>query len=354
MRDRPWNVEPYVTQERIRTIHYGIGAIGAEVVRLCLERPEIEIVGAIDTHPSKAGADLGEAAGASRSLGISVAYEAEPLLKDVYADVVIHTTGSSLTSVYPQLLSIVSSEKSIVSSCEELAFPWVRYPEISRKLDRRARETGVRLLGTGVNPGFVMDFLPLVLATACQQVRAIHVERVVDAASRRMQLQRKVGVGLSVEGFQRGANDGTIGHMGLRESVFMIADSLGWRLDDVAETIEAVVARKRNRTEYFSVESGYVRGLRQSARGTSAGREVVRLDWETSVGAKDPRDVIHIDAEPPLEVRLPGSLQGDRATAAIMTSCIPSVARSRAVGLLTMRDMPALPYLRPRPREEME
>jgi 4-hydroxy-tetrahydrodipicolinate reductase len=218
MRDKPWNVEPYVTQERIRTIHYGIGAIGAEVVRLCLDRPEIEIVGAIDTHPSKAGADLGEAASAGRTLGISVAYDAEPLLKDVYADVVIHTTGSSLTSVNDQLMSIVSSEKNIVSSCEELAFPWARYPEISRKLDRRARETGVRVLGTGVNPGFVMDFLPLVLATACQKVRAIQVERVVDAGSRRMQLQRKVGVGLSEEGFQRGADEGTIGHTGLRES----------------------------------------------------------------------------------------------------------------------------------------
>jgi len=343
-----------VTQERIRTIHYGIGAIGAEVVRLCLNRPEVEIVGAIDTHPSKVGLDLGEAAAASRTLGISVAYDAEPLLKDVYADVVIHTTGSSLTSVYPQLQSIVSSEKSVVSSCEELAFPWVRYPEISRKLDRRARETGVRVLGTGVNPGFVMDFLPLVLASACQEVRSIRVERVVDVASRRMQLQRKVGVGLSVEGFRRGANDGAIGHVGLRESLFMIADSLGWRLDDVAETIEPIVARARLRTEFFSVERGYVQGLRQSARGIASGREVVRLDWETSLAANDPRDVIRIEGEPPLEVRLPGSLQGDRATAAIIASCIPAMARSRAVGLLTMRDMPALPYLRPRPQPREE
>src|SRR3989304_5467785 len=161
---------------------------------------------------------------------MSGAYDAEPLLKDVYADVVIHTTGSSLTSVYPQLHSIVSSEKSVVSSCEEMAFPWVRYPEISRKLDRRARETGVRILGTGVNPGFVMDFLPLVLATACQPVRAIHVERVVDVSTRRAQLQGKVGVGLSGEGFRRGAAEGSIGHVGLRESLFMIGESLGWRL----------------------------------------------------------------------------------------------------------------------------
>ena len=356
MPDKPWNVEPYVTQERIRIIHYGIGAIGAEVVRLCLNRPEIEIVGAIDAHPSKAGLDLGEAANAGRTLGITVAYEAEPLLKDVYADVVVHSTSSTLTTVYPQLMSIVSAEKSVISSCEELAFPWTRYPEISRKLDRRARETGVRLLGTGVNPGFVMDFLPLVLATACQQVRSIRIERVVDVGTRRMNLQRKVGVGLSVEGFQSGANDGTIGHVGLRESLLMIADTMGWRLDDVAETLEPVIAEGHHKTEFFSVERGYVRGLRQSVRGLSAGREVVRLDLEMSLGVDNPRDVIHIDGTPPVEVRIPGGLQGDQATAAIVTNCIPAVTRSRAVGLLSMRDLPVVPYLRPRPqpREEIE
>jgi len=356
MPDKPWNVEPYVTQERIRIIHYGIGAIGAEVVRLCLNRPEIEIVGAIDAHPSKAGLDLGEAANAGRTLGITVVYEAEPLLKDVYADVVIHSTSSALTTVYPQLMSIVSAEKSVISSCEELAYPWVRYPDISRKLDRRARETGVRVLGTGVNPGFVMDFLPLVLATACQQVRSIRVERVVDVGTRRMNLQRKVGVGLSVEGFQRGANDGTIGHVGLRESLLMIADTMSWRLDDVAETLEPLIAQGRHKTEYFSVERGYVRGLRQSVRGLSSGREVVRLDLEMSLGADDPRDVIRIDGTPPVEVRIPGSLQGDQATAAIVTNCIPAVVRSRAVGLLSMRDLPLVPYFRPRPqpREEIE
>ena len=356
MPDKPWNVEPYVTQERIRTIHYGVGAIGAEVVRLCLTRPEIEIVGAIDAHPSKAGLDLGEAAGAGRSLGITVAYEAEPVLKDVYADVVIHSTGSSLMMVYPQFMSIVSSEKSVISSCEELAFPWLRHPDISRKLDRRARETGVRVLGTGVNPGFIMDFLPLVIATACQQVRSIRVERVVDVGSRRMQLQRKVGVGLSVEGFQRGADDGTIGHVGLRESLFMIADSIGWRLDDVQETLEPVVAKARCKTEFFSVERGYVRGLRQTARGLSVGREVVRLELEMSIGATEPRDVITIDGKPPVQISVAGGLQGDQATAAIMANCIPAIVHSRAVGLLSMRDMPLLPYLRPRPqpREEIE
>ncbi|HEV8573919.1 MAG TPA: hypothetical protein VGR43_04345, partial [Dehalococcoidia bacterium] len=148
------DLEAYVQQDKIRTIHYGIGAIGAEVVRSVLNSPEVEIVGAIDAAPAKAGRDLGDAAGVGHTLGIPVSYDPEPLLKDVYADVVVHCTGSSLTEVYPQLMAMVAAEKSVVSSCEELAFPWIRYPEVSQKLDRRARETGVRVLGTGVNPGF--------------------------------------------------------------------------------------------------------------------------------------------------------------------------------------------------------
>lgn len=345
---RPHSVEAYVQGERIRTIHFGIGSIGAGVVRALLSSPEVEIVAAIDAHPAKVGRDLGEVVGLGHNLGIPVTYEAEPVLRDVYADVVIHTTGSSLNEVYPQLLSIVSAEKSVISSCEELSFPWVRYPEIAQRLDRRARETGVRVLGTGVNPGFAMDLLPLVAATACRQVRAIRVRRVVDVAQRRIELQKKVGVGLSLKGFQQGASAGQIGHVGLRESLFMIADTIGWRLDDVTETIEPVVAKARVRTEYFSVERGYALGLRQSARGVSRDREVVRLDLEMYLSAPDPLDSIEIDAEPPLKITAPGGIQGDIATASIIANCVPTIARSRMVGLLTMRDLPLLPYYRPR------
>jgi len=352
---RPRNVEAYVQQEKIRTIHYGIGAIGAEVVRAVLNSPEIEIVGAVDPHPSKAGKDLGEAAGAGRTLGIPVSFEAEPLLKDVYADVVVHSTGSSLTEVFPQLMSIVSSEKSVVSSCEELSFPWVRYPEISHRLDRRARETGVRLLGTGVNPGFVMDLLPLMMVTVCQQIKSIRVERVVDVSKRRIQLQRKVGVGLSEQGFRQGAGGG-IGHVGLRESVFMIADTLGWRLGNVSETIEPVLARERTKTEFFSVDRGYVTGIRQSAVALMSGKEVVRLELQMSLNASDPHDSIEIDGQPPVKLVIPGGVSGDVATASIMANCAPAIGRSRQVGLLTMRDLPLLPYFRPRPqpREDFE
>jgi 4-hydroxy-tetrahydrodipicolinate reductase len=345
----PWNVERYLNQEKIRTIHYGIGAIGSEVVQAVLNNPEIEIVAAIDAHPSKSGRDLGEAAGIGHTLGIPVQYEVEPILADIYADVIIHCTGSSLTEVYPQIMAIVAAEKSVISTCEELAFPWVRYPEISHKLDRKAREGGVRVLGTGVNPGFVMDMLPLMLLTATLGVKSIRVERIVDVSQRRIQLQRKAGVGLSPQGFQKGATDGAIGHVGLRESVFMIADTLGWRLEDVTETLEPVVAHDRKKTEFYSVEKGYALGLRQSARGVMGGHEVIRLDLEMSLGAREPRDAIEIDGQPPIRVVIPGGIQGDKATASIIANCVPAMARSHQVGLMTMRDFPLLPYYRPRP-----
>jgi 4-hydroxy-tetrahydrodipicolinate reductase len=345
---RPHDIEAYVQGDRIRTIHYGIGAIGSEIVRAVLNNPEFEIVGAIDAHPSKAGRDLGEAAGLGRMIGVPVSYEAEPILTDVYADVVIHTTGSSMMEVYPQLMPIVSAEKSVISTCEELSFPWVRYPELSQKLDRRARETGVRVLGTGINPGFVMDLLPLFMLTATQGVKSIEVERVVDVSTRRIQLQRKVGVGLSVKAFQQAAGSGGLGHVGLRESLFMIADTLGWKLEDVRETIEPVVAKDKKNTEFFSVDRGYAAGLKQSVTGMLNGRAAIRLDLEMALGARDPHDSVSIEGNPPVKVVIPGGIPGDIATAAVVVNCIPAIARSRPTGLLTMRDLPLLPYFRAR------
>lgn len=344
----PWNVERFLEHDRIRVVHFGIGAIGMRAVRACLSNPDIEVVGAIDAHPSKQGRDLGEVAGVGHSLGIPIQYDADALLKDVYADVIVHSTGSSLTEIYPQLMAIIAAEKSVVSTCEELSFPWARYPDIAAKIDRRAKDAGVRVLGTGVNPGFVMDTLPLVMLNAVHTLRAIKIERVVDLRTRRIQLQRKAGVGLSASGFKQGASDGAIGHVGLKDSLHMVADTLFWRLEDVVETIEPVLSRDRMKTEIFSIDKGYSIGLKQSARGVVNGQEVIRLDLEMSLGARDPHDSVTIDGDPPLRLTIPGGIQGDEATAALVANCVPAVARSRQTGLIAMRDLPMLPYYRSR------
>jgi 4-hydroxy-tetrahydrodipicolinate reductase len=333
---------------KIRSIHYGIGAVGIEAVRLALERSDIEVVGAIDTHPAKVGQDLGELAGLSRSLGITVAHDPEATLQQGAADVVLHATDSSLTTAYPDILRAAAAHKNVISNCPELAFPWARYPDISRKLDRHARQAGICILGTGADPGFVMNTVPLLLATACQRIRSVRVTRVTDVPPQRLELCTRIGVGLSLEGFKKGVKNGSIvGQAGLRESLLMIADTLGYRLDDIRESIEPIVAPGRLKTAYFLVDKHYVLGLRQQALGLLGGREVVSLELEMSVGASNPSDEITIDGEPPIRVSIPGGIHGELAAAAIMVNCIPGVGRGAAVGLLSMRDMPIAPYRHP-------
>jgi len=334
----------FVKTAKIRTIHFGIGPVGAHLLRLAVDRPDIEVAAVIDPHPDRAGKDAGESAGINRSLGLKVSYDHQAVLASVPADVVLHATESGLTAAHHEILEAVSAQKSVISACGELAFPWTRYPDIARKLDQRAREAGVRVLGIGVSTGFLMDTLTLVSAAACQYINSVRVTRRASVKPDQLHLCNRLGVGLSVEGFQGAARSVTVGHAGLRESLLLIADTLGWRPEEIVETIEPVLAKERIKTDYFVVEKGYVTGAREAVRGLVEGRELIALEIEMSLGVKDPFDEITIDGRPPLTLRIPGGTAGDAAAAALMANCIPAVVRSHAAGLLSMRDMPVAPY----------
>ncbi len=327
-----------MTTHRIRVIQYGVGPIGAGIVRLMLQKPEIQIIGAIDLDAAKIGKDLGRIAGAERDLGVVIRGEARDVLR-AGAHVVVHTTSSYLTQVSDQLQGCLQAGSNVVSTCEELAYPFRKHPELAQQLDRTAREHRVALLGTGVNPGFAMDKLVLTLSTACQEVRRVCVRRVVDASRRRLPLQKKVGAGMTVEEFQAQVQAGVIKHHGLPESAAMIADSLGLRADEIEETIEPVVARETIRSEFIEVAPGRVQGVRQIASGSSRGQESVRLELEMYLGAPQPVDSIEISGVPDLKLAIPGGIHGDLATAAIAVNCIPALLEAKP-GLLTSRDIP--------------
>ena len=327
-----------MTTHKIRVIQYGVGPIGAGIVRLMLQKPDLQIVGAIDLDPQKVGKDLGRIVGAERDLGVIIGGEPRDVLR-AGAHVVVHTTSSYLTQVSDQLIGCLQAGSNVVSTCEELAYPFRKHPELSQQLDRAAREHRVALLGTGVNPGFAMDKLVLTLSTACQEVRQVKVRRVVDASRRRLPLQKKVGAGMSVEEFQAQVQAGVIKHHGLPESAAMIADSLGLQLDTIKESIEPVVADSPVRSEFLEVAPGRVKGVRQVARGVGDGQENVRLELEMYLGAPEPVDSIDISGTPDLRLAIPGGIHGDLATAAIAVNCIPALLEAKP-GLLTSRDIP--------------
>jgi 2,4-diaminopentanoate dehydrogenase len=325
--------------KKIRVIQYGIGPIGASIVRLMRQKSSIQIVGAIDTDPQKAGRDLGEVVGAPDApWGISISSDAASVLAKP-ADIVVHSTSSYLTSVMDQLLACLAAGLCVVSTCEELAYPFRKHPDLSKTLDAAAKEEGVALLGTGVNPGFVMDKLPLTLSAVSQRIDWLSAVRIVDASKRRLPLQKKIGAGMTPEEFRSQVSAGIIKHHGLPESIAMVADGLGFSLDDISESIEPMIADDRIKTEFLQVEPGQVAGVHQVARGTASGKEKIFMELKMYVGAKDPADTVVLKGDPNLTLTIPGGTHGDVATAAVVVNAIPAILAANA-GLRTSRDLP--------------
>jgi hypothetical protein len=316
----------------ITVAQYGIGPIGAEIARLLFTKPWVRVIGAIDVDPAKIGKDLGDVIGLGRKTGVVVTRDLESK-----PDVVCHSTGSSLRDVASQLRALLDRGCHVVSTCEELSFPLDS--AIREDLQHVARARNVALIGTGVNPGFVMDKLPLTLTAVCQEVTSIEIVRIQNASTRREPLQRKVGAGMTPDAFRAAVASGTIKHMGLRQSLAMIGNGLGVEFTTISEeTIEPIVADREVVTEYLSVAPGQVAGVHQTIHGK--GRIDVRLELRMYVGAEDEgSDKVVVRGVPDVEMTIRDGIHGDRATAAMVVNCIPRIVVARH-GVLTMDDIP--------------
>ena len=326
----------------IRVVQYGLGPIGLSAVDVILHKQatgHLQLVGAIDIDPNKAGRDVADLLGRDTPTGIIVSANAAQTLASAKPDVVVHTTSSFLDRMQDQLMLCAESGAHVVSSTEELSFPYDRHPALSGELDAVAREHGVVLLGTGVNPGYAMDTLALTATGVCTDVTRISVERVVDAGKRREPLQRKVGAGLSVEEFEARKRTGTFGHIGLRESLLMVAEGLGWTLDRIEETLDPMIATETVETPYLTVQPDEAAGIHHRIEGYQGDTLLLTLDLKMYVGAKDPRDAVDVEGTPPIDLVIRGGIFGDTATVATLVNAVPLVLNA-SPGLCTMKDLP--------------
>jgi 4-hydroxy-tetrahydrodipicolinate reductase len=322
-------------------IHIGLGPIGAGVVRQVASRKGFVIVGAVDIDPQKAGKDLGEVCNVGRMLKVKVTDDIARTIKASRPDVAVLCTSSSLKKVLPEFEAVLKLKVPIVSTTEELAYPVKSNAAVARKIDALAKRARVAVLGTGVNPGFAMDALPIALTGVCESVRTIEVDRVQDARIRRLPFQKKIGAGLTREQFMDKVKDGSVRHVGLAESITMIGDAMGWKLERVTDEIEPKMADKRVTSDFLTVEPGQVAGIVQDGVGYRKGTPVIRLHMEAYLGAPESYDAVRIAGNPPLSMKLAGGVHGDVATASITVNSIPKVLAA-APGLRTMRDI-ALP-----------
>lgn len=319
----------------------GLGEVGRMIARSVLETPELRLVAAVDPAADLAGRKL-EQLLRLPCPDIAVAAEAEEAFAAAEGGVLLQATGSSFAEARPQLEQAVRARLSVASTCEELAYPWLRHEAAAEALDRLCEKSDVAVLGTGVNPGFVLDRLPALLSQVTGAVRCVQATRVVDAGARRVGLQRKIGAGISEEEFEGRADRGELGHVGLAESAALAALGCGLDVEEVEEDLEPVLAARDlvgATPGSVPVKEGRVAGIRQLARGFQDDREVVRLELVVAVGAEHPRDEVRLESEPPLRLQIPGGVPGEEATAWAIVHAALALPMLR--GLVTVLDLPS-------------
>jgi 4-hydroxy-tetrahydrodipicolinate reductase len=322
----------------IRVLIVGLGPIGASVARQVIARKGFRLVGAVDIDPTKSGRDAGAVIGAERPLRVTVTDNIGRTIKAVKPDVAVLCTSSSLKSVIGQFEEVLTHRIPIVTTTEEAAYPSRANRKLASRLDAAARKAKVAVLGTGVNPGFTMDALPIALTAVCERVESVAVLRVQDARVRRLPFQQKIGAGLTREQFANRAEAGTVRHVGFTESIQMIADALNWKLDRVTDEIEPKMADADVASDLLSVNAGQVCGIIQRGTGYVGGEPRIRLRLEAYLGAPQAYESILIEGTPRIHSRIDGGVHGDIATASMAVNSIPAVITA-APGFRTMRDM---------------
>jgi hypothetical protein len=322
----------------IRIVQIGIGPLGREMTRSIHARPNMEVVAAVDTDTRLHGQDLGKLCSLGH-LGISVTSSTKSVLESSYAEMVLLTTVSDLLRITPQIEEILEAGLPVVTTCEELTYPWITAPEFAARLDAKARDKGVAVLATGVNPGFMMDTLPICLSALCQRVEAIKVSRIQDAAHRRLPFQRKIGAGLDAGTFEEKRRSGALRHVGLTESMHMIGSRFGWKLDHTEEEITPVIAETSFETPTMTIKPGMAAGVQQIGRAFVGSEERITLIFRASIGERDPEDTVEILGEPHIVSTIAGGVHGDVATCAVALNAVPFILNAEP-GLRTMIDLP--------------
>lgn len=339
-------------QRKTMVIQVGLGPMGVHSVSAIAAHPHLELVAAVDLDPSLSGRTVGSLlqfdltgkALAPAVASMRIRGDLRQTLDGCLADVTVFCTVSSLDATLEPILDAVRAGFHVVSSCEELLFPTIARPDACRTLDEAARQSGVTILGTGVNPGFLMDFLPLTVSSLCPSLTKVEVYRRQNASTRRLPFQKKIGAGLTVEQFNQKAESGRFGHAGLAESGLLLASGLGWQLDRIETSLEPVITESTTPGPEGDIHPGGVTGIRQRFEGFEQDQVRVMLEFVAAVGLSAPEDRIRLFAvgsDRPVELLIPGAAHGDNSTAAILSHAAAAI-RNLNPGLRTMADLAPL------------
>lgn len=333
---------------KIRVVIWGFGAMGSGIARMILEKEGVEIAGVVDGWDAIIGQDIYERLGVDRGdrPSVKICKKPEEVISRDKCDIVLMATDSFTAKAYPKICFCLERGVNVISTAEEMAWPWASEPELAADMDRLARENQVSVLGTGVNPGFILDLLVVTLTGACEQVESIEAARINDLSPFGRAVMEEQGVGLTVDEFNKRNSQGQLaGHVGFKESVAIIANGLGWEVAEFKEVKEPIVSTVERKAEHFHVLPGNVAGVRQQCFAYDRdGRQIIHLDHPQQVYPElegtETGDYITIHTgEYDMNLRIKPETPGGIGTIAMVANMIPLIINAKP-GLLSLLDLP--------------
>lgn len=326
----------------IRVAVWGTGMMGQGLLGYLLDRPkQVELVGAIDFDPNKQGVSVGELLGRECPVEVTADFEAVLALKP---DVVCVLTASNLSEITHPVEMSVRAGANVIGIAETLSYPWASDPSWAEQFDALAREHGVSILGTGINPGFVLDALPIALSSVCLRIDRIEASRINDLSPFGPTVMASQGVGTTVEQFERGVADGSIvGHIGFPESINLIAHAFGWSIDRIEETRAPIITSVARETPAVKVAAGDVCGCRHIGWGYCGDELKIELVHPQQIRpeaeGQETGDYIKIFGEPNIVMANQPEIPGGKGTYASVGNYLPLIGDARP-GIVTVVEMP--------------
>jgi 4-hydroxy-tetrahydrodipicolinate reductase len=334
-------------KENVKVAVWGFGAMGGGIAEVLLRKQGVEIVGVCDIHPARVGKSIFEVLGVPRNDRKDVLIQGDitKVVTRGSADVVILATDSFTRKAFDKIKLIVELGINVISTAEEMAYPKAKEPELALEMDRLAKANRVSILGTGINPGLMMDLLVILMTGACTDVEYIKAERVNSLSPFGPAVMEEQGVGITLDEFNTQSASGHLaGHVGFNESVNMICDAIGWKLDKpVEQTMAPIVSKVLRTTKYAEVKPGNVAGCTMKGFGTVDGKLAVEMihpqQIEPEMEGTDTGDYVVIKGTPNINIANKPEVPGGIGTIAMCINMIPQVINARP-GLFTMIDLP--------------
>ena len=328
----------------IRVLVLGTGQMGSGIARLVLKKQGLQLIGAYGRRAERAGMDLGRAIGLDRDLGIPLGVELSAVIEQTQPHVAIQATCSRLDDAKEEITMLIEHGVNVISIAEEMAYPAANSPLLAKELHQLAIDHGVSVLGTGINPGFVLDLLVITLSGVCSEVQAITAKRINDLTPYGPTVLASQGVGLTPEAFEKGLKDGTvIGHIGFIESLHMIATALGWEIEHIEQLREPIISQIKRETPFINIEPGQVAGCLHTASAYRQGKPVITLihpqQIDPHLDGLETGDTIEITGTPNVKFAGSPEIPGGEGTAALTVNMIPRILNATA-GLYSMVDLP--------------